>query len=42
VPVKPDQDPALALAKAGASGWETTGLTFNRTDAVLVLLRQSR
>jgi len=40
--VKPDDDPALALAQAGASGWETTGLTFNRPDGVLVLLRQSR
>jgi hypothetical protein len=40
--VTPDQDPALALTPAGASGWETTGLTFNRPDGVLVLLRQPR
>ena len=42
VPVKADQDPASALAQAGASGWETTGITFSRPEGVLVLLKQRR
>src|SRR6266540_2268606 len=38
--VKPDQDPAAALSQAANTGWETTGITFNRPDGVLLLLKR--
>jgi hypothetical protein len=40
--VKPDQDPASALSQAANTGWETTGITFNRPDGVLLLLKRPR
>jgi hypothetical protein len=40
--VRPEQDPASVLSQAANTGWETTGVTFNRPDGVLLLLKRPR
>jgi hypothetical protein len=42
VVIRSGADAARALASAGASGWETTGLSWPAADGTIVLLKKPR